>query len=303
MSISSHFQTASSQEELCALTSDLLGDWVREFEAGRVPLHIPKGRLRLVPGTHFHLHTELFIQLSGITIFEFQEGKFRLDPGGLCLVPSGIPHKERVRAWRGPFSNLVFMCDPHEIHFHLAHEKAPGRPGGSIGCRLQNTGNLTSLLDQAAELSLTGSEARLPAIKGLMTAYLALLQVALEDWGAPVVPEPFKVSQARQWVMKLLPNPALSVAFLARQLQCNADYLSQLFKTTTGTALQAYISQRRLERARELLAGSTLNISEVSEAAGFHHPSYFSRVFPHWSGVTPREFRANLPKQRVVRYR
>jgi len=40
-----------------------------------------------------------------------------------------------------------------------------------------------------------------------------------------------------------------------------------------------------------LLELPTLNIAEVSQAAGFRDPSYFTRIFHRWEGMTPLGYR------------
>lgn len=289
------YSTIRTEATLRELTQSILLEWMRKIDRGEIPIHIPKlrGMMRLIPGKHFHLHPELFLQLSGETLFEFPEEKIRVRSGSLCLVPRGIPHYESVRPWRGPFFNLVFMYGGSDISFHLADEKPRGHPSSKIVSRLNvaTTIPLISILDQACEISPIRNEARTLGIKGLLLSHFALLLRSLEGWTEPQQPEPFKVAQVRQLVMRQLPNPDLSVASLARQLQCSVDYLSQLFRKTTGTPLLVYINNHRLLRAQDLLISSSLNIAEVSQAAGFRDPSYFTRFFHQQTGTTPRAYR------------
>lgn len=284
-----------SASDLHLLTQSVLRDWMCKLDQGHIRIHIPKlrGQLQLLPGKHFHLYPELFLQLSGETVFEFPEEKFRVGPNSLCIVPRGMPHYERIRPWRGPFYNLVFSYDAHDIGFHLAHELRRGRPSIHIASRVKaETGTpLIATLDEAGAISHIHNTAIPLGIKGLLLAHFTLLLKTLEGWSEPHEPEPFKVSQARLLILRQLPNPDLSVAWLARQLQCSVDYLSQLYRKTTGTPLLATINKHRLLRAQDLLLNSNLNIAEVSQAAGFLDPSYFTRFFHHQTGTTPREYR------------
>jgi AraC-like DNA-binding protein len=296
VSFTASFETLSTEESLRDFTRRTLHHWINEIDGGRIPIKIPRlrGTMRLLPDKVFHLHPELFLQLSGVTLFHFPEETLRVGPGEICVVPRGMPHSERVRAWRGPFANLVFMY-AREAFFHLALEKPRGRPSGTIGSPVGKIGRGgIALLDEAAELAHSGGSARALGLKGLMLAHLSLLLTALEGGSPPALKEPFKVTQARQWVIQLLADPGLSVSRLSRELQCSPDYLSHLFRKTTGSTLQSYINGQRLIRARELLETSALNIAQVSQAAGFRDPSYFSRAYRRWSGVTPREVRREV---------
>lgn len=293
----------SSEESLRQFTLRLLPEWIAALHHDTIPIHIPKSRgfMTVHPGKNFHLHPELFLQLTGETIFFLPEETLCVGPRSICLVPRGMPHAERVHGREEPFANLVFMYNGlQELFFHIAHEKRPGRPGGTVGARLQGEFKAClGLLDEATMQAQHHGSMSSHAIRGLLIAHLALLHFVLEGEPAPGGREPFKVTQARQQVIRLLPHPRLSPSFLARQLQCNADYLSQLFRQTTGMPLQTYINQQRLKRAYELLENSTLNIAQVSEATGFTDPSYFSRAFRSWTGTTPRQHRQTLRSSEI----
>ncbi|MGN1409339.1 MAG: helix-turn-helix domain-containing protein [Eubacteriales bacterium] len=74
------------------------------------------------------------------------------------------------------------------------------------------------------------------------------------------------------------------------------DYLStgryrELFKSMMNSSPLEYITNLRLNMARELLSGTKLDIASVAEAAGYQDYRYFSRVFKKRFGSTPREYR------------
>ncbi|RYX83905.1 AraC family transcriptional regulator [bacterium] len=86
----------------------------------------------------------------------------------------------------------------------------------------------------------------------------------------------------------------LALEEIARAAHLNPNYLCELFKSTLGISVGAYLSQLRLEHARFLLSVTQLSITEVGRQAGFADSSYFARVFKTTTGLSPREFRAGL---------
>jgi AraC family transcriptional regulator len=80
----------------------------------------------------------------------------------------------------------------------------------------------------------------------------------------------------------------LSLARLSRVAGVSASHLKVLFKRTTGLPVHAYVIQRRVERARALLAAGELPAAEVALAAGFAHQSHMARCMRRVLGVTPR---------------
>ncbi len=74
----------------------------------------------------------------------------------------------------------------------------------------------------------------------------------------------------------------------------NPDYLAKLFKKETGTALNDYISQVRIEKAKILLADGSIPLTDVAMQTGFDYYSYFSTIFKKATGISPSDFRRQL---------
>ena len=85
----------------------------------------------------------------------------------------------------------------------------------------------------------------------------------------------------------------LSLSFLAEKANLSPNYFLRLFKKEIGVTPKEYILQVRLEQAKSLLSGTSLKISAVATACGFHDASYFSLFFKKRFGMTPLEHRMN----------
>jgi AraC-like DNA-binding protein len=81
----------------------------------------------------------------------------------------------------------------------------------------------------------------------------------------------------------------LSLGLLAAALGLTEFQLIGLFKRTTGLTPHAYITQLRLDHARDCLAGG-LPIAEAALAAGFYDQSALTRHFKRCYAVTPLQF-------------
>jgi len=84
----------------------------------------------------------------------------------------------------------------------------------------------------------------------------------------------------------------LSLEQIAAQFYLNANYCSQLFKNVTGQTFSQYVRDRRIERAKELLAKSAMPVSEIAASVGYDDSRYFARIFAGQVGVPPRKYRA-----------
>lgn len=83
----------------------------------------------------------------------------------------------------------------------------------------------------------------------------------------------------------------IGLASLAETFRVTASHLSRAFKRETGETFLRYLTRRRVEKAEELLADPSLQISEIAYRCGFSDPARFTEVFKEFRGLTPRERR------------
>ena len=84
----------------------------------------------------------------------------------------------------------------------------------------------------------------------------------------------------------------ISIESIARELGYSKYYFSAAFKKSTGKTVNEYIRDRRLEYAKMQLLTSDEKISQLSERLHFISPSYFTKCFKAYFGLTPNDLRA-----------
>jgi len=99
-----------------------------------------------------------------------------------------------------------------------------------------------------------------------------------------------RLQRAREMIEDNLARPP-SLEALARESCLSRFHLLRLFKTAFDRSPMAYAAQRRTERAKDLLRGSSLPIERIGERLGYASPSAFARTFKRMTGVTPSAFR------------
>lgn len=87
-------------------------------------------------------------------------------------------------------------------------------------------------------------------------------------------------------------NENLSLEEICEKIAVSKTYFCYLFKRETGMSLWNYLTFVRLNHARELLETTELKNYEIAFQVGYENPSYFSRLFKKYEGVTPNEYRA-----------
>lgn len=94
------------------------------------------------------------------------------------------------------------------------------------------------------------------------------------------------------WLDQHLADP-LDSSELARVAGMSESYFRQMFREGMGCPVGHYLRQRRLERARELLATTNLPIAQVAAECGFVSQSYLTTCFRARYGLTPAKYRRN----------
>jgi AraC family transcriptional regulator len=69
-------------------------------------------------------------------------------------------------------------------------------------------------------------------------------------------------------------------------------HFSRSFKAATGAAPHEYVSRRRLDLAKQLLASTDRLLIDIAYATGFSSQANFNRAFRRVVGTTPSQYRA-----------
>ena len=84
----------------------------------------------------------------------------------------------------------------------------------------------------------------------------------------------------------------LDLEALAAVARLSKFHFHRLFTATYGVSPRAYVSERRVERAQDLLRATNLTVTEVCHAVGFSSLGSFSSRFREIVGESPSEFQA-----------
>lgn len=84
----------------------------------------------------------------------------------------------------------------------------------------------------------------------------------------------------------------ITINDLSEYVHLNPSYLSRLFKKETGTTVSAYIQNKKIETAQNMLVYSDYTLSQISSILAFPSQSYFTEIFHKRTGMTPTKYRA-----------
>jgi AraC-like DNA-binding protein len=98
------------------------------------------------------------------------------------------------------------------------------------------------------------------------------------------------VERAKFFLRENLEAP-LDMKMLIKELPMSYSKFRKLFKGSTGESPNQYHLNLRLDKAKELLNTTNLNVTEVAYNLGFESVFYFSKLFKKKNGVSPKSFR------------
>ena len=86
----------------------------------------------------------------------------------------------------------------------------------------------------------------------------------------------------------------ITLTGLAEKYSISVSYLSELLKEHLQLSFSEYISSKRIQKAKELLADDSLSIEQIADQTGYNDYFYFTKVFKKNTGISPSKYRKNL---------
>lgn len=128
-------------------------------------------------------------------------------------------------------------------------------------------------------------------VTGITLQILAVLNT-VSRYKAPDTDQPSKlISKAKFLLQESIETP-VNLQEMVKELPMGYSRFRKAFREMMGISPNQYHLDLRLEKARELLLSTNLTISEVAFKTGFSSIFYFSRLFTHKNGLSPKEFRS-----------
>lgn len=101
------------------------------------------------------------------------------------------------------------------------------------------------------------------------------------------------LEEAKQYVKQNYANNEISLNMVASHVGISPSYFSTIFRQETGHSFTEYLTEIRMEKARELLRCTNKKTAEISFDVGYKDSHYFSYIFKKTQGVTPKEYRVD----------
>ena len=97
--------------------------------------------------------------------------------------------------------------------------------------------------------------------------------------------------KAKRYMADHYDDETLTLAQVAEYVGLSEKYFTNRFTKETGETFSAYLTELRIQKAKELLRTTTFKNYEISEMVGYHNAEHFTRMFKKEVGCTPSQYR------------
>jgi AraC-like DNA-binding protein/mannose-6-phosphate isomerase-like protein (cupin superfamily) len=261
---------------------------------------------------HRHEYFQIHVQLRGSTTHYIGSATRAVAPGTLCFIPPyklhfipTVPDSEyylinTTQSFMLPGLN-VDPLDLEDVSIEQAPELAPFKYQEYLDFTL-NREDFETVRDLCRSM-LKESAERGPGSTVLCRAYLLqCIGLVCRRFGQTLwhLAEQRVSTAAKRETLSRLGHflranfdKQVSLTDAAEDVGLTPTYLAHLVKKETGKTFLELLTERRLDRAKELMLHSSMPIARIAEMAGFSELAYFTRRVKQLTGVSPSRFRTS----------
>lgn len=233
---------------------------------------------------HTHPFSELFYVQSGSGSFQIEEEEYSIQKDDFIIINANIPHTEKSSDDQ-PLEYMAVGVDG--ILFSFAQEKeytvfnCAGEQGNLV---LYMTAMLREMKERKKDYEYICQNL-------LQSVLLTLMRRASFELKVAATTQISRECTKLKRYMESNYMHDLTLDTLAEYSHLNKYYMVHAFTRYCGCSPIQFLSQIRLQAAKELLAGTDYSIAQVAHSSGFSSQSYFAQCFQKSCGMSASAYR------------
>ncbi len=282
------------------------GDWTQVMPGARACLFsLEEGPLSL-PLWLEHLHFEALFCLAGSMTLTRRDGSFLTAGARQVLILTDLSNLTGASV-DAPLEGILVAVDARGARESLQTictllgglTLDTGRVrrwmAGRGGCAVEGPTHWSRAAFADLDRLPHSEQARWCVWKSVELLYLLSAPEKAETDTAPALEREVAraLADTRRYMEEHLDEP-LTIPALSRRACLSATTFKEGFRRLYGLPVHAWLRQRRMERAAELLRSSSLSVLGVAQSVGYGSASQFTAAFRRQYGVTPAQYRKNV---------
>ena len=241
---------------------------------------------------HYHDFDKITLFLQGQVHYDMAGVSYALQPYDIVVIPSGCIHRPVITS-DAVYERIIAYLTPAFLQAYAAKgcSLTPifSQPGGTVLRQSLDTGSLygtSCRLRQAWTYEGGPGKLLQEAIFSEFLIHLALAVQEKKIGSASDGRQNKKIQLVLSYIDSHL-TQKLTIPIIARDCFLSPDYLMHLFKSETGLSLGHYITAKRLQKARRLIAEGRA-LTAVCYDCGFTNYSTFYRAWKKQYDLSPK---------------
>lgn len=242
---------------------------------------------------HYHEFCKILLLVSGQGSYVVDGNRYLLSAGDIVLIGSRSVHKPEFLD-SAVYERIILYVSPEYLQKMSTDDSNllsifSGSRGHVLRLKEQRRKAVFSLAERLEKDLAQDAFGRDVLSRADLLHLLVELGRSILDNAAnlprPSMPENRRVVEIMEYLDGNL-FEQIDIDRLAERFYISKFYMMRLFQKETGTTIYAYLTQKRLLRARELMNGG-MRATEACYACGFHSYSSFTRAYAKYFGTTP----------------
>lgn len=292
--------------------------------AGCVAEQVIREREFAMTTRHFHESYEVYVLLDGSRYYFIENETYLVEAGMIVLVGRNQIHKTTMAGERSYHNRILLQLDAEVWDSWL---KKCGMPPLEelfilcehvVECEKEDFIKILQCLDSMKKEMKEKKEcwdkaAQMKILEILITLYRSRKEEIWyssrerqereqerKGYEADTVRHK-KVHEVAEYLQKYC-ETGENMDEISRRFFVSKSYLSRIFKEVTGFTVNEYQTMARMKRAKELLAGTELSVTEIAAMTGFGNITYFERVFKRYTDKKPLQYRKEYRSSKSIRW-
>ncbi|NGP45410.1 helix-turn-helix domain-containing protein [Bacillaceae bacterium SIJ1] len=223
---------------------------------------------------HVHLGEQLYSLPSLVSQNQLEEWRQLLVEGEVQRIVQFI--RQYYKPWNAPY------IEPKSVRIHLSQLFADGR------AFMDDEDSTWSVYERLIKSVWTA-----PMLDEIIEELVAWVQTLRSKLGDTL-------EQAIKYIEDQYANPDLKLQDIAKHIQRNPSYVSQLFVKKLGKNFRRILTEVRINKAKKQILSTEDNMKKVALNTGFSSAGYFAKLFKENVGVSPTEYRSTVQKETTV---
>lgn len=220
--------------------------------------------------------TAIAIKTEGLTVYEHEDKKYISDKEHICILPKN--------------SSYSYFCEKEGLCLMIELETLDNVSLPFMSIKVNGISEILYefyKIEHALNFKTSGK--RFSAVKGAYSILEKICDQMNFEYFSPKINE--ILAPAIKYIEESLHLPTPTNEFLASLCNVSCVYFRKIFTKKFSVSPSKYITMLKIQRAKGLIIGDTVSMTDISISCGFSSIYHFSKVFKDATGLTPTQFK------------